>query len=126
MAGKLRALVALLWVIIKPFGKAIFKKSKMKAWLRVLLCCQKKGILQDIRNWRSVSLLCTDSTILSKALAKRLREVIDQVVHRDQTYCVPGRSIVDNVSLIHNVLGVSGSLGLSTGLISIDQEKAFD
>ncbi|KAJ3607022.1 hypothetical protein NHX12_026537 [Muraenolepis orangiensis] len=65
-------------------------------------------------------------TKLSKALANRLREVMDQVVHRDQAYCVPGRSIVDNVCLIRDVLEVSASLGLDTGLISIDQEKAFD
>ena len=34
-----------------------------------------------------VSLLCTDYKILSKALANWLREVMDQVVHQDQTLC---------------------------------------
>ncbi|KAJ4944752.1 hypothetical protein JOQ06_013292, partial [Pogonophryne albipinna] len=43
-----------------------------------------------------------------------------------QTYCVPGRSMVDNVHLIGDVLEVSSSLGIDTGLISLDQEKAFD
>ena len=51
---------------------------------------------------------------------------MDQLIHRSQTYCVPGRSMIDNVSLIRDILEVSGSLGLDTGLVSLDQEKAFD
>ncbi len=82
--------------------------------------------MQEIKNWRPVSLLCSDMKILSKALANRLKEVMKQVIHLDQTYCVPGRSILDNVHLIRDVLDVSGFLGVDLGLISIDQEKAFD
>uniref|UniRef100_A0A3Q3B436 Reverse transcriptase domain-containing protein n=1 Tax=Kryptolebias marmoratus TaxID=37003 RepID=A0A3Q3B436_KRYMA len=92
----------------------------------VIALLPKKGNLQDIKNWRPVSLLCTDYKILSKALAARLGKAMEQVIHRDQTYCVPGRSMVDNIYLIRDVLEVSGSLGLQTGLISLDQEKAFD
>ncbi|TWW53878.1 Transposon TX1 uncharacterized 149 kDa protein ORF 2 [Takifugu flavidus] len=64
--------------------------------------------------------------ILSKTLASRLREAMEQIIHQDQTYCVPGRFIVDNVHLIRDVLEVSRSLDVDTGLISLDQEKAFD
>ena len=39
---------------------------------------------------------------------------------------MPGRFISDNVSLIRDILDVSGSLDLEFGLISRDQEKAFD
>lgn len=39
---------------------------------------------------------------------------------------MPDRLISDNVTLIRDVLEVSGSLGINLGLISIDQEKAFD
>lgn len=92
----------------------------------VLTPLPKKGDLQDIKNLRPVSLLCTDYKLLSKVLANRLRKVMNQVIHRTQTYCVPGRSIVNNVSLIRDVLDVSGSLGVDTGLVSLDQEKAFD
>ena len=92
----------------------------------VLTLLPKKGDLQDIRNWRPVSLLCTDYKLLSKVLATRMREVIGQVTHCDQTYCVPGRLISDNVLLIRDVMAVSRTLGLGTGLISLDQEKAFD
>ncbi|KAI3377310.1 hypothetical protein L3Q82_008520 [Scortum barcoo] len=92
----------------------------------VIALLPKKGNLQDIKNWRPVSLLCTDYKLLSKALANRLKEAMEQVIHLDQTYCVPGRSMVDNIYLIRDVLEVSSSLGINTGLISLDQEKAFE
>ena len=92
----------------------------------VLTLLPKKGDLTDIRCWRPVSLLCSDYKLLSKTLANRLGKVIEQVIHPDQTYCIPGRFIFDNVSLIRDVSHVSHSLGLDVGLISLDQEKAFD
>ncbi|TWW53588.1 Transposon TX1 uncharacterized 149 kDa protein ORF 2 [Takifugu flavidus] len=92
----------------------------------VIALLPKKGNLQDIKNWRPVSLLCSDYKILSKALATRLREAMEHVIHRDQTYCVPGRSMVDSIHLIRDILEVSSSLGTQVGLLSLDQEKAFD
>ena len=92
----------------------------------VITLLPKKGDLQQLKNWRPVSLLCTDYKLLSKALATRLGKVMVEVIHVDQSYCVPGRLITDNVMLIRDFLEVSGSLGVETGLISIDQEKAFE
>uniref|UniRef100_A0AAV2J1G2 Reverse transcriptase domain-containing protein n=1 Tax=Knipowitschia caucasica TaxID=637954 RepID=A0AAV2J1G2_KNICA len=48
------------------------------------------------------------------------------VIHVDQTHCVPSWLIGYNIALIRDVLEISGSLGINLGLISIDQEKAFD
>lgn len=92
----------------------------------VLSLLPKKGDLTDIKNWRLVSLLCTDYKLLSKVLAGRLVKVMKQVVQPDQSYCVPGRSIVDNISLVRDVLDISRLLHLDCALISLDQEKAFD
>lgn len=89
----------------------------------VLTLLPKKGELQDIKNWRPVSLLCADYKILLKVLANRLKKVMDQIVHQRSR---PSRSIVDNVSLVRDILEVSSSLGCDIGLISLDQEKTFD
>ncbi|XP_067438538.1 LOW QUALITY PROTEIN: uncharacterized protein [Thunnus thynnus] len=69
------------------------KKGRLPQSCRraVLTLLPKKGELQDIKNWRPVSLLCTDYKLLSKVLANRMRKVMEQVIHVDQTYCVPGR-----------------------------------
>jgi len=92
----------------------------------VITLLPKKGDLQEIKNWRPVSLLCSDFKVFSKALANRLREVMGQVIHPDQTYCVPTRSILDNIFLVRDIMEVAGLLSINLGLISIDQEKAFD
>ncbi|KAI3376771.1 hypothetical protein L3Q82_000367 [Scortum barcoo] len=114
----------MLEVFQESFQSGFLPQSCRRAVITLL---PKKGDLQDLKNWRPVSLLCMgDYKVLSKALALRLREVMAEVVHVDQTYCVPGRLISDNIHLIRHVLDVSGSLGIGTGLISIDQEKAFD
>ncbi len=62
----------------------------------VITLLPKKGDLQQMKNWRPLSLLW------------------------------PGRLISDNVTLIRDVLSVSNDLGIETGLVSIDQEKAFE
>ncbi len=92
----------------------------------VLTLLPKKGDLQFIKNWRPVSLLCTDYKLLSKVLASRLSKVMEQVVHPDQTYCIPGRLISDNIVLIRDLLEISKLFDLKMGIVSIDQEKAFD
>ena len=120
------------WNELKEDILDVFNESFVDSFLpqscrrAVLTLLPKKGDLQEIKNWRPVSLLCTDYKMLSKALANRLKKVMDQIIHRTQTYCVPGRSIVDNVSLIRDLLDVSGSLGLDVGLVGLDFEKAFD
>uniref|UniRef100_A0A3B4TQD0 Reverse transcriptase domain-containing protein n=1 Tax=Seriola dumerili TaxID=41447 RepID=A0A3B4TQD0_SERDU len=92
----------------------------------VLTLLPKKGDPQRIENWRPVSLLCTDYKLLSKALSNRLSKVMGQLIHADQTYCVPGRLINDNITLIRDFLDICKLFGIRAGIISIDQEKAFD
>lgn len=87
----------LLTVLSDSLDKGKLQLSCRRAVLTLL---PKKGDLKEIKNWRPVSLLCTDYKIFSKALANRLKKVIGQVIHIDQSYCVPNRSIVDNISLI--------------------------
>ncbi|TWW81692.1 Transposon TX1 uncharacterized 149 kDa protein ORF 2 [Takifugu flavidus] len=113
--------------LLDVFNESLRSGSLPLSCRRVVIALlPKKGNLQDIRNWCPVSLLCSDYKILSKALAIRLREAMEHVIHRDQTYCVPSRSMVDNIHLIWDVLEVSASLGTQVGLLSLDQEKAFD
>ncbi|KAK3558072.1 hypothetical protein QTP86_007318 [Hemibagrus guttatus] len=49
----------------------------------VLTLLLKKGDLTHLMNWRPVSLLCTDCKLLSKALASRLTEVMERLIHQD-------------------------------------------
>lgn len=71
----------------------------------VLTLLPKKGDHREVKNWRPVALLCTDYKILSKALSNRLREVMGQIIHSDQSCCVPGRQIGDIISPIRDFFG---------------------
>ncbi len=66
---------------------------------RLSLCSPKKGDLNEMKNWSPGSLLCNYYKLLSKVMANRLGDVLDQIIHPDQTYCVPGRRIADNIYL---------------------------
>ncbi|KAI3359013.1 hypothetical protein L3Q82_015397 [Scortum barcoo] len=86
------------WPVVGEDMLEVFQESFQSGFLpqscrrAVITLLPKKGDLQDLKNWRPVSLLCRDYKVLSKALALRLREVMAEVVHVDQTYCVPGRN----------------------------------
>uniref|UniRef100_A0A674PB36 Reverse transcriptase domain-containing protein n=1 Tax=Takifugu rubripes TaxID=31033 RepID=A0A674PB36_TAKRU len=92
----------------------------------VLSLIPKKGDLALLKNWRPVALLCTDYKLLSKVLANRLKNHLDLLVHRDQSYCVPDRSIMDNLFLMRDLFHLCKLYDIDVGVISLDQEKAFD
>lgn len=92
----------------------------------VLSLLPKKGDLALLKNWRPVALLCTDYKLLSKVLANRLKIFLDLIIHRDQSYCIPDRSIFDNLFLIRDLWDICKLCNIDAGLISLDQEKAFD
>ena len=67
-----------------------------------------------------------DAKIFSRALTNRLKAVVGSVVHRDQTYCIPNQSIFDNLFLVRDIITTAAYHKLNLGLLSLDQEKAFD
>ncbi|CAM2118664.1 unnamed protein product [Caretta caretta] len=92
----------------------------------MLALLPKKGDLRDLQNWRPVSLLSMDYKVVVKAISLRLGSVLADVIHPDQTYTVPGRTIFDNLYLVRDLLELGYRDGLSFTLLSLDQEKAFD
>ncbi|CAM2119740.1 unnamed protein product [Caretta caretta] len=120
------------WDILGPDLATVWAESLQGGVLplscrrAVLALLPKKGDLHNLRNWRPVSLLSTDYKIVAKAISLRLGSVMVDVIHPDQTYTVPGRSIFDNLFLVRDLLELGRREGLSFALLSLDQEKAFD
>lgn len=48
------------------------------------------------------------------------------IVNPDQCYCVPDRTIMDNIFLIIDVIDMCKCYNVDCGILSLDQEKAFD
>ena len=92
----------------------------------VITLLPKTGNLGLIKNWRPVSLLCTDYKLLTKVLSNRLRNSLDEVIHPDQTYTVPNRTIYHNLSLLRDSINIANLNNVPLGIVSLDQEKAFD
>ncbi|CAM2103873.1 unnamed protein product [Caretta caretta] len=120
------------WDILGPDLATLWAESLQSGVLPlscrrvVLALLPKRGDLRDLRNWRPVSLLSMDYKIVAKAISLWLGSVLADVIHPDQTYTVPGRSIFDNLFLVRNLLELGRRDGLSFALLSLDQEKAFD
>ncbi|CAM2118937.1 unnamed protein product [Caretta caretta] len=120
------------WDILGPDLATVWAESLQGGLLplscrrAVLALLPKKGDLCNLRNWRPVSLLSMDYKIVAKAILLRLRSVMADVIHPDQTYAVLGRSIFDNLFLVRDLLELRHRDGLSFALLSLDQEKAFD
>lgn len=57
-----------------------------------------------IKNWRPISLVNVDVKIGSKAIAKRLENVLPHFIHYDQNAFVKGRTIFDATRTISDVL----------------------
>ena len=86
----------------------------------------KKGERALLSNWRPISLLNTDYKILAKALSVRLSGVLANIVSDEQTCGVPGRTILNNVFILRDLVVICKQKNIPAAIISIDQMKAFD
>ena len=120
------------WPLIGPDVTKVFNHSFKHGLLTrsqrrgIITLVFKKGDRSKLQNWRPITLLNTDYKILTKALAIRLTNVLPNIIHSDQTACIPGRTINDNLSLIRDVIDYANETDTPLALISIDQMKAFD
>jgi len=110
-------------VVQKCFNDKLLPKSCQRAVLALL---PKKGDLSLLKNWRPVSILTSDYKIIAKLLANRMKCVLGDIIHQDQSYCIPGRTIHDNIFLIRDILDYSKLYEENIGFLFLDQEKAFD
>ena len=77
-----------------------------------------------IKKWRPISLINMDTKIASNTLAKRLENILPEIVHFNQNAFVKGRTIFDAIRTIENAVKYTEQKGLSGILLVIDFEKA--
>ena len=82
----------------------------------------KKGDRKDLKNWRPLSMLCTDYKLLASSVATRLASVAAKIILPEQTGFMAGRHIGENVLLVQGVL----DLAEEGCMVMLDQEKAYD
>ena len=94
--------------------------------LAVLRLLYKKEERKRLKNWRPISLLNTDYKIAATAVANRLRKVLPEIVHEDQTCGIPNRSIYENLFRLRDITQHAKKNNTNLILVGLDQEKAFD
>uniref|UniRef100_A0A670JUF4 Reverse transcriptase domain-containing protein n=1 Tax=Podarcis muralis TaxID=64176 RepID=A0A670JUF4_PODMU len=81
----------------------------------------------QLKNYRPISLLNVDYKIFADILAKRLKIVLMEEIHRDQAGFLPRRHLSDNVRNIIDILEkLEVNINTKAVLIFVDAEKAFD
>ena len=85
----------------------------------------KNGDDRLLKNWRPITLLSCNLKFYTKCLSLRLKRVLPDLIHADQTCGIPGRHIYDSIALSRDIIDYAkGDIPMS--IINIDQEKAFD
>ena len=84
---------------LKELYNEISEKGRMPEIMlqAVLTCIYKKGKMEDITNWRPISLLNYDYKILAKILANPLQGSLDDIISKEQIAAVKGRTITENL-----------------------------
>ena len=59
-----------------------------------------------LKNWRPISLLNIDYKLMTKCLAIRLKKVLPNIIHSDQTGFMRGRYIGDNIRNILKIIEI--------------------
>ena len=92
----------------------------------IVLIEKKDRDRRQIKNWRPISRINVDVKIGTKPIAKRLEKVLPEIIHHNQNAYVKGRTIFDAVRTIDDIISLTASKDISSLLVAIDFEKAFD
>jgi len=82
--------------------------------------------VNDIKNWRPITLSNCDAKIITKAIAIKTSKILDSIIDVSQTAYVPGRSITDNLRSNSFYKNYCKKKNIDAALISLDAKKAFD
>ena len=106
------------------------REQSLVALPRVLIALLKKEgrhVRGDLDDYRPITLLNTELKILARVWANRLQLVISDLVGPEHNYAVKGRSMLDNLHLVRQILeGIKKKDDSKAALINLDQSKAFD
>ena len=109
-------------VIVNIINGENLQESQRKA---ILVLIHKVGEPNVLKNWRPISLICTDVKIGAKILARRLKSKMNEIISHNQ-YCVQTRVISDCTNKIRDTLYYVNEQKLTGAVINLDWEKAFD
>ena len=82
--------------------------------------------LEDIKQWRAITLLNTIYKIFAKALVLSLQPILNEVIHVTQRGFIGERNIFDNLFIFWESMAAARHSHKSLAIILLDFEKAYD
>ena len=93
----------------------------------IITLMEKKGKDRSLlENWRPISLLNVDAKITSKMIAARIKNVLPNIIHHNQTGFIKDRYIGETVRSIFDIMELTVEENIPGLMIFIDFQKAFD
>jgi len=92
----------------------------------ITLVPKKKQKKEYLENWRPITLLNVDYKIATKAIAKRMENVLQNIINPNQTGYVKGRYIGENIRLISDIMEYTTKNEQAGIAMFLDFRKAFD
>jgi hypothetical protein len=121
------------WPIVKKFLINSFNFGLQRGKLNIsqrrsviTLIPKPQKDLENLKNWRPISLLNQDYKYLTKLLAKRLDQVLQKIISTDQSGFVKNRYIGCNIQRLQNLMEMTEKDKIQGIITNIDFEKAFD
>lgn len=115
--------IELLELINFMFQKGLGNLQK----LGIVVFIQKNKYAKQIRDFRPITLLCSDYKILAKILANRLKIILPQILSDTQILINPNTNAADHLCFIRDLIHYSNKKRFrSHAIINIDFQSAFD
>ena len=87
---------------------------------------RKRKIVPFLENWRPISLVDVDTKIMTKVIASRIKKVLPDIIHPNQTGYVKDRFIGETIRSIYDVMDFAVKENIPGLMLFIDFQKAFD
>lgn len=117
---------------VKPLMHQVFNEALMLArtpasWrTSVVTLLPKQGDSTLLKNWRPISLICTDAKVFTRMLNTRMGPLVEKLVNRYQSGFLHKRFIGDNGLLVRLAMSLAQRFDLPGAALLLDQEKAYD